>query len=204
MMTEDLSDTRNSKKSRQHELESEGDEGEWNDDSEMAQMQDDVLREQERQTEEITESFERLSHSSDDFDPMPQHTDPSFIHRIEHSEPLGDDIYENTDTEDGGYDIIDLIESNRKLISFLARQKTTITRLRARIVRMGDLISILNANIDDTTRNAISTVHGHFWNVTRDEHDDELVSVLMDVAGLELPTPTKSTQNNEVRTSTGS
>ena len=31
-----------------------------------------------------------------------------------HAEPLEDDIYENTDTEDGGYDIIDLIEASER------------------------------------------------------------------------------------------
>jgi hypothetical protein len=82
----------------------------------------------------------------------------------------------------GGYDIIDLMESNRKLIAFLSKQSTTIARLRVRIVRMRDLISILNANIDRETRDAICMQHGNLWNATKVEQDDELATVLMDIA----------------------
>ncbi len=118
---------------KSHELNSEED---YDDGHEMAHLNDDVMREQNRSTDAIIATFETLSHGSDEHDPTLRHMSPTFLHRIMHAEPLEDDIYENTDTEDGAYDIIDLIESNGKLIAFVGRQSETIARLRARIARM--------------------------------------------------------------------
>jgi hypothetical protein len=95
MMTEDDEDEGNHNKLRRIDLESEG---EWNADHEIAQMNDDVLREQNRSTEEIISAFENLSHSSD---PTLRHMESTNFHHNQYSESLNDDIYENTDTEDG-------------------------------------------------------------------------------------------------------
>jgi hypothetical protein len=146
------------------------------------------MREQNRSTEAIISNFENLSHGSDEHDPTLRHMSPTFLHRITHAEPLEDDIYENTDTEDGGYDLIDMIDSNRKLIAFTARQSETILRLRARIARMGDLISILNANTDEKFRKDITALYGDLWNDQRGRpvvssnlsDDGALATVLMD------------------------
>jgi hypothetical protein len=114
---------------RQHDQESEG---EWNADHEMAQMNDDVLREQNRSTEEIIASFESLCDSSDD-----ERTDFYCIP----PESSDDDINENTDTEDGTEELIELMGANTDLIAFLMKQRATIARLRARIVRLNDLLA---------------------------------------------------------------
>ncbi len=56
---------------------------------------------------------------------------------------IDDDIDENTDTEDGAEDLIDLLQSNMKLLAFITKQNATIRRLRSRIIRLGNLVSTL-------------------------------------------------------------
>jgi hypothetical protein len=129
LMTDDLGDTRNPATLRQHDQESEDD---WIADHEMAQLNDDVLREQNRSTEQIIASFESLCNSSDD-----EITD---FFRIP-PDSSDDDINENTDTEDGTEELIELIGANTDLMAFLAKQRATIARLRARIVRLNDLLA---------------------------------------------------------------
>ena len=176
---------------RQHDLQSEDEwkEGEWNVSQEMAQLQDDVLHEQERVTADTIATFSETSHSSSEFDPTLRHMDSIHPHHIESSESLNDgsepssldDLYDNTDTEDGGYDIVELLDSNRKLIAFLVKQRTTISRLRARIDRMRDLISILNTHVDSTTRDNISIQFGNLWHeISRSLQTNEFATVLWD------------------------
>jgi transposase InsO family protein len=54
----------------------------------------------------------------------------------------------DTDTEDGAEDHISLIQSNMKLIAFMARQSKTIARLRSRILRLRTRVSELTTQID--------------------------------------------------------
>jgi hypothetical protein len=41
----------------------------------------------------------------------------------------GDDLFENTDTEDGADDAVALIQANKKLIHFLTRQSASYYRV---------------------------------------------------------------------------
>ncbi len=108
-------------------------------------------------TEQIIEQFASCQDSSDDgclgdspvnvfncdyYRDPPEHYD----HNLE------DDIDENTDTDDGVDDIIDIIGSNTKLIAFLHKQRNTIARLRARIDRLSTLVKDLTPQIHDSAR----------------------------------------------------
>jgi hypothetical protein len=109
-------------------------------DLEMIQQRDDILYHLNDETERIIEAFESLlvNHSdSDELNYDYQEDDTSDV--FYHFPPLppGSDIDENnTDTEDGGEELIDLMKANMKLLAFLSRQQTTIARLRARIIRL--------------------------------------------------------------------
>ncbi len=80
---------------------------------------------------------------------------------------FSDDLNENTDTEDGAEEMIDLIKANSdgtkhimdlinanmKLLEFLSRQGTTITRLCSRIGRLGEMVQQLTLELETIQNN---------------------------------------------------
>jgi transposase InsO family protein len=116
-------------------------------DRDMDQMDDDIRRHLNDETDRIIESFEQIDHSNSDGDPsIYDETTNTFYRQSQNysQDSSSDDIDENTDTEDGAEDLIDLLQSNTKLLAFITRQNATIRRLRSRITRMGILISQLD------------------------------------------------------------
>jgi hypothetical protein len=107
-------------------------EGDQVHDQVLLQQEYDIMYEMNVATDRIIEAFELLHHgdSSDDDE----------FYRFPPLQP-GEDIDENTDTEDGHDEFIDLVKSNMKLLEFVLRQRETIARLRARIFRLSDVIS---------------------------------------------------------------
>ena len=106
-------------------------------DHEMGLMDHDIRRHLNDETECIIESFEKLDNSNSD--------NNSESHDFYRHSPnsSGDDMDENTDTEDGAEDLIDLLQSNMKLLAFITKQNATIRRLRSRITRLANLVSTL-------------------------------------------------------------
>jgi transposase InsO family protein len=103
----------------------------------MGQMDHDIRRHWNDETECIIESFEKLDNSNSD-----NNSESHDFYR--HSpDSSGDDIAKNTDTEDGAEDLIDLLQSNMKLLAFITKQNATIRRLRSRITRLGNLVLTL-------------------------------------------------------------
>ncbi len=106
------------------------------------QQRDDIMHNLNAETERIIEAFECLDHGdpendSDPSDLIDETSNEFYFHPLE----PGEDIDENTDTEDGTEEFIDLIKSNMKLLEFISRQRDTIVRLRARIFRLSDFIA---------------------------------------------------------------
>jgi transposase InsO family protein len=95
----------------------------------------------------------------------------SCAHSINSSE---DDINENTDTEDGGDELIDLIGANTRLIAFIAKQRETLARLRRRITRMKRYIERLTTRMNEFTA-------GQYHEYANKDPEDT-ASVLMDDA----------------------
>jgi hypothetical protein len=97
------------------------------------------MYEENAATERISEAFGGLFHygenESVESDRNYENSE-SCAHSINSSE---DDINENTDTEDGGDELIDLIGANTRLIAFIAKQRETLARLRRRITRINSL-----------------------------------------------------------------
>jgi transposase InsO family protein len=118
-------------------------------DHEMAQMDYDIRRHLNDETECIIESFEKLDHSSSDnnselYDRNDAATQDFYSHSPDSSnDDINKDIDVNTDTEDGAEDLIDLLRSNMKLIAFIKKQNATIRRLRSRIIRLGKQVYTL-------------------------------------------------------------
>ncbi len=110
-----------------------------NHDHDMEQMHDDILNEENASIERTIEAFENLNRSDDGFE---RSTDVfNYDHYREHPDSSEDDLTENTDTDDDIEKLVDVIGGNTKLIAFLQKQRTTIFRLRARIVRMNGMLA---------------------------------------------------------------
>jgi hypothetical protein len=141
-------------------------------DLEQEQMLDDIEHEEDAATNRIIESFGGLFHDggsdSDDTDRAYEINSEFYVHSVNSSE---DDINENTDTEDGGDELLDLLDANTKLINFIARQRDTLDRLRCRITRMKRYIERL------TFRMNVLTAQLHPASNTTDSPDT--ASVLM-------------------------
>ena len=154
-----------------------------NHDHELLQMNDDILQHTNDETEQIISAFETLDHSEseDNFEVYDRIQEcretfyrdlshPSDVHGNNDSDSVDDDLLENTDTEDGADEILDLFHSNRNLtellsqhtkdiarlrdmdvialldsnthlVSLISKQRHTIARLRARINRLGHLLT---------------------------------------------------------------
>jgi transposase InsO family protein len=124
-------------------------EGERNLDYEKHQMQADISHMINSSTDRIIESFENIAIDDSDNDNRSYGTpDESmyteyFKQSIDHfyhggNESEESDIYENTDTDDGANDEIDLEHANPDIIALIQRQKETIIRLRIRIERLNE------------------------------------------------------------------
>jgi hypothetical protein len=138
-------------------------------DLELHQMQEDILYEENAITERIVTAYgEPYYRGSDTYiygDPDSDGYDPEDASSVDERNPYpyacpslpeftDDDINENTDTEDGaeevieiiganarlitmiakqGEDVIELIGANTQLVALIAKQRETMARLRARI-----------------------------------------------------------------------
>ena len=160
-------------------------------------LQDDIIRQLTAETEQIIAAFENLDNGDSDdnpeyYDQAPKITAESYRSS---SSPFSDDLNENTDTEDGAEDVIELMQANRdgtnhmidllrtnmKLLDFVSNQRITITRLRARIVRMGEMIQQLTLKLDraNKTRDA----------VTNESSSSVLDSIVPDFSNVSSPQP---------------
>ncbi len=141
-------------------------------DEDLSQLHDDVLHHINASTEQIIAEFANMNHSSDDdlsrSSPVNEFNcdwwhEPSESSSSNHSDNHNanaphtidctqnndsDDLFGNTDTEDGAEDVVALIQSNMNLIRFLTKQSATIARLWTRIVRLGTLIQDLTAQLN--------------------------------------------------------
>ena len=97
---------------------------------EQEQMEDDFLYQNNALTEDIISSFENFDIEED------EPTSYYCHHEILSSD---DDIDENTDTDDGANEKVDLTDVNQ-IIALLVKQRKTIARLRARIDRLIDKV----------------------------------------------------------------
>jgi hypothetical protein len=92
--------------------------------SELKQMEDDIIYEDNALTDRIIADFERISLSDD--------VEPDAIH------DFSDDMDENTDTDDGNEHFLSLENLLPSTSAYIQRQKGTIARLRSRISRLGN------------------------------------------------------------------
>jgi hypothetical protein len=94
-------------------------------DHDMLQQRDDILHHMNSETERIIASFESLTHSdSDELESYEHVYNSSNVFCRYPPLPPGSDIDENTDTEDGAEDFIDLIKANMNLMPFFLDNKT--------------------------------------------------------------------------------
>jgi hypothetical protein len=121
-------------------------------DHEREQLRDDIQYEENAATDRIIEAFGGLFHDGEDdsvaSDRFEEDNTEYYVHSINSSE---DDINENTDTEDGADEFLELISANTRLISFIAKQRETLDRLRRRITRMKRYIARLTFRMDELT-----------------------------------------------------
>ncbi len=109
----------------------------------LLQMQDDIIRHMNDETEQIIYAFESLDHSDSDensefYDRVQEVTSEFYRDLIQlrndncsDGTPSEDDnLLENTDTEDGAEDVIELLQSNKSLTSQLLQHTRDIERLR--------------------------------------------------------------------------
>ncbi len=156
-------------------------------------MHDDIRHEENAMTDRIIESFGGLFRDRDDESGQSDSTGEFNTDFFNYAANQSEDINENTDTEDGAEDLIDLVgtnttlvhelvEGNSKLMEFLAKQRETLARLRKRISRMKRHIERLTKRLNDVL----------------EEHDDEtsdddtatvLVETDMDTSLLIQPNP---------------
>jgi hypothetical protein len=120
-----------------------------NHDLELSQLDDDIQHHINSLTEEIIDGFERLGDASSANSSVNEFNCDYYHEPPASSEE--DDMLENTDTEDGTEEVMDLIQSNMRLMSALDRQRATIARLRARIFRLNDLVNDLTKQLDVIT-----------------------------------------------------
>ncbi len=117
-------------------------------DHENNQLHDDVLYHEDELTNEIIAAAKSLYQSSDD-DHSVQNMGPynKFYNEYncdvyqEPDDSSEDELNENTDTDDGKEDIIEVLGANTRLIALLQKQRKTIARLRARISRLIAIIA---------------------------------------------------------------
>jgi hypothetical protein len=125
-------------------------------DLEAQQMQDDIRYEENAMTESIIESFGGLFNERNDgsaeSDSSGEYNTDFYAYSADSSE---DDINENTDTEDGAEDLIELVGANTRLIAFLAKQRETLARLRHRISRMRRHIDRLTSRLNEITADSL-------------------------------------------------
>jgi hypothetical protein len=164
-----------------------------NHDHDMLHMQEDILQHFTDETEQFISAFENLEHSdsednSEFYDRIHECREQYFRDLTHPTDDQSstisadDDLLENTDTEDGAEEVIDLLTSNRnltgllsehtkhiilgaytaqevarirdldvialldsntQLVSLLSKQRQIIARLRARIIRLGDLLTLM-------------------------------------------------------------
>ncbi len=115
-------------------------------DEELSQLNDDVLYHINSSTEEVVAEIERLNGTtSDGASPVSNFNCDWY----QEDESTVDDLNENTETEDGHDEAMELMQSNMQLMKFLDRQRTTIARLRARIFRLNDTITDLTQQMDN-------------------------------------------------------
>ena len=142
-------------------------------DHNMGQMQDDILYEENEATERIIEAFESLNSSDNG-------SERSADYHYEPPDSSEDDLYENTDTDDGIEELIDEIGGNTKLIAFLQKQRATIFRLRARIARMNGMLADAGL-VERTTQHQPHDTTGGTASVLMDSETD--VSCLLKPLG---------------------
>ena len=133
-------------------------------DHNMGQMQDDILYEENEATERIIEAFESLNSSDNG-------SERSADYHYEPPDSSEDDLYENTDTDDGIEELIDEIGGNTKLIAFLQKQRATIFRLRARIARMNGMLADAGL-VERTTQHQPHDTTGGTASVLMDSETD--------------------------------
>ena len=120
-------------------------------------MHDDILYEENAATERIVVAYGEPNHSDSDtnsYDSDPDGYANADVARIDDEHPLtssfprlpevtDDDINENTDTEDGSEDVIELLGANSRLIAWVAQQTATMVRLRN---GTEEVVELLDAN----------------------------------------------------------
>jgi cell division protein FtsB len=195
-----------------------------NDDAEMAeqrdhetvlsQMQEDILYEENEETSRIVTRYGELYHSGSDSyiygDPDSDGYDGHELEDVSSGEERNpfqypcprlpeftdDDIHENTDTEDGAEEVIEIVDANARLITMIAKQGEDVkkliganTRLVALVVTQRETMARLRARID-RLRAFITQLKAHFNTISPsnliDSRDymEESASVLMDTAAL--------------------
>ncbi len=113
--------------------------------NEEEQMEEDIRYQNNASTEEFILSLENLDIEEDGA------TSYYYHHEILSSD---DGIDENTDTDDGDNEKVDLTDVNQ-IITLLVKQRKTIARLRARIDRLIDKVGKTHEELHDhlkTTR----------------------------------------------------
>ncbi len=108
---------------------------------ESEQMNDDMLAHDDAIIKRTIQEIERLHHSSDSSicQSDANWTNCNWYHAPTDSSE--NDLNENTDIDDGITDLIEVVGANTNLIAFLQKQRATIARLRARIVRLNFLLA---------------------------------------------------------------
>ncbi len=106
--------------------------------NEQEQMEKDIRYQNNASTEDIISSFENIDIEEDE-------ATSYYHHEILSSD---DDIDENTDTDDGANEQVDLTDVNQ-IIAVLVKQQKTIARLRARIDRLNDKVEKTHEELHD-------------------------------------------------------
>ena len=109
--------------------------------NEQEQMEKDIRYQNNASTEDIISSFENIDIEEDEATSYYYH----HHHEILSSD---DDIDENTDTDDGANEKVDLTDVNQ-IIALLVKQRKTIARLRARIDRLNDKVEKTQEELHD-------------------------------------------------------
>jgi hypothetical protein len=153
-------------------------------------MNDDILYNEDVIIERTIQTFESLNHSSDS---DISNSDANWTNCGHYNEPPDsseDDLNENTDTDDGITDLIEVVGANTNLIAFLQQQRATIARLRARIVRLNTLLAQETLQTADARRGLQDIYNQHVDEEhcipddnsvdLQDETANETATVLMD------------------------
>ena len=156
-------------------------------DHENAQMHDDILHHEDMNIEQTIQAFESLNRNSDS---ESSQSNANWTNCDWYNEPPDsseDDLNENTDTDDGIIDFIDVVGANTDLIAFLKKQRATIARLRARIVRLNTLLAQQTMETALAKRDLQDIYDQHDEHRVSDDDStdlhDETATVLMDTLG---------------------